>query len=139
MHQFEGCKKAALSTFGCGTWGTSAAAPTLAGIIGQLNAARAKVGKGTLGFLNPLIYQHPEVFNDITQVRSLLRGHDAQAPRSVVTPPVQAPSHPHPKPPHHPPASHHSPQWNHSPVTPLLTQGYTGDSEPRLCRVRRRA
>ena len=68
--EFEGCKKAALNTFICSTAGTSAAAPTFAGIIGQLNAARAKVGKGTLGFLNPLIYQHPEVFNDITQVRS---------------------------------------------------------------------
>jgi tripeptidyl-peptidase-1 len=65
--EFEGCKEAAMATFNCKMGGTSAAAPTLTGIIGQLNAARAKVGKGTLGFLNPLIYQHPEVFNDITQ------------------------------------------------------------------------
>jgi tripeptidyl-peptidase-1 len=61
------CLKAAMQTYRCGKGGTSAAAPTLAGIIGQLNAARAKAGKGTLGFLNLLIYQHPEVFNDITQ------------------------------------------------------------------------
>lgn len=37
--------------------GTSASAPIFAGIVSELNAARARVGKGPLGFLNPFLYQ----------------------------------------------------------------------------------
>lgn len=142
--EFEDCKEAALNTFTCRQGGTSAAAPTLAGIIGQLNAARAKVGKGTLGFLNPLIYQHPEVFNDITQVRSLLRGHRAQAPRialrhlCVTPPPPPRPSRlpPPPETPTPPPGL--TPLSSVEPL-PCDTTAHTGNSELRLCRVRRRA
>jgi tripeptidyl-peptidase-1 len=47
--------------------GTSCAAPTFGGIIALLNDARISVGKAPLGFLNPLIYSHPEIFNDITE------------------------------------------------------------------------
>ncbi|KAJ5653314.1 hypothetical protein N7490_000317 [Penicillium lividum] len=36
--------------------GTSAAAPTFAGIIGLLNDARLRAGKPALGFLNPFLY-----------------------------------------------------------------------------------
>ncbi|KAF1808663.1 tripeptidyl peptidase SED3 [Eremomyces bilateralis CBS 781.70] len=36
--------------------GTSASAPTIAGIVGLLNAARLEAGKGPLGFLNPWLY-----------------------------------------------------------------------------------
>ncbi|KAJ5947643.1 hypothetical protein N7466_000658 [Penicillium verhagenii] len=36
--------------------GTSAAAPTFAGIIGLLNDARLRAGKPVLGFLNPFLY-----------------------------------------------------------------------------------
>jgi len=46
--------------------GTSASAPAAAGLISLLNEARAQKGCGPLGFLNPLFYQHPEMFNDIT-------------------------------------------------------------------------
>lgn len=45
--------------------GTSAATPTFAGIISMLNDARAAANKRPLGNINPLIYQHPEVFTDI--------------------------------------------------------------------------
>ena len=45
--------------------GTSCATPTVAGFITLLNNVRLTAGK-TLGFLNVLFYQHPEVFNDIT-------------------------------------------------------------------------
>lgn len=51
-------------TFGVG--GTSASAPIFAGIVTLLNEARLAVGKGPLGFLNPIFYAHPEAFNDIT-------------------------------------------------------------------------
>jgi len=50
--------------------GTSASAPTFAGIVSLLNDIRIKNGKPTLGFLNPFIYQtfanHPEAFFDVT-------------------------------------------------------------------------
>ena len=36
--------------------GTSAAAPVVAGILGLLNDARFRAGKGPLGFINPLLY-----------------------------------------------------------------------------------
>jgi tripeptidyl-peptidase-1 len=36
--------------------GTSAAAPVVAAIIGLLNDARFRVGKGSLGFINPWLY-----------------------------------------------------------------------------------
>ena len=46
--------------------GTSASAPIFAGIVTLLNEARIESGKGPLGFLNPLLYQNPGAFNDIT-------------------------------------------------------------------------
>jgi tripeptidyl-peptidase-1 len=49
-----------------GVGGTSASAPIFASIINLLNEERLEQGKGPLGFLNPTIYKHPEVFNDIT-------------------------------------------------------------------------
>ena len=36
--------------------GTSAASPVFAGLVALLNDARLAAGKGSLGFLNPLIY-----------------------------------------------------------------------------------
>ncbi|KAJ5594972.1 uncharacterized protein N7459_001180 [Penicillium hispanicum] len=47
--------------------GTSAAAPTVAGIIGLLNDARLRAGKPVLGFLNPFLYSKGyKALNDIT-------------------------------------------------------------------------
>ena len=37
--------------------GTSAATPTFAGIVSNLNAWRTANGKPLLGFVNPLLYQ----------------------------------------------------------------------------------
>jgi tripeptidyl-peptidase-1 len=31
----------------------------------EINEARYAIGKGPVGFINPVLYQHPEVFNDI--------------------------------------------------------------------------
>ena len=51
--------------------GTSASAPTVAGLVALLNDARLKRGLSALGFLNPLIYSigalFPDGFNDITE------------------------------------------------------------------------
>jgi tripeptidyl-peptidase-1 len=49
-----------------GVGGTSASAPIFAAIINLLNEERLEQGKGPIGFLNPTIYKHPEMFNDIT-------------------------------------------------------------------------
>jgi tripeptidyl-peptidase-1 len=49
-----------------GVAGTSASSPVVAGIFAQLNDVRLKAGKSSLGFLNPLIYQNPSCFNDVS-------------------------------------------------------------------------
>ena len=46
--------------------GTSAATPTVAGLIAMANDARLNAGKPVLGFLNPFIYQNPDIFFDVT-------------------------------------------------------------------------
>lgn len=55
-----------VTPFGCGVAGTSCASPTAAGVIGLLNDLRLQNGKATLGFLNPLLYQHADAFFDVT-------------------------------------------------------------------------
>ncbi|KAK5994789.1 Aorsin [Cladobotryum mycophilum] len=47
--------------------GTSAASPTFGAMITLINGERIKNGKGPVGFLNPVLYSHPEIFNDITE------------------------------------------------------------------------
>ena len=46
--------------------GTSMATPVWASIITLINEERTAVGKGPVGFVQPVLYQHPEIFNDIT-------------------------------------------------------------------------
>lgn len=46
--------------------GTSASTPIFSGIINRINEERIAAGKGPLGFLNPALYAHPEILNDIT-------------------------------------------------------------------------
>jgi len=57
--------------------GTSCSAPTLGGFFSLLNDVRLANNKTTLGFLNQIIYSHPELFNDITSGSS--RGCDSQS------------------------------------------------------------
>ena len=45
--------------------GTSAATPIFASIVNRINEERLRAGKKTVGFLNPTLYSHPEVLNDI--------------------------------------------------------------------------
>jgi len=49
-----------------GVAGTSCSSPTFSALVTLLNDVRISLGKSVLGFLNPLIYAHPEAFNDIT-------------------------------------------------------------------------
>ena len=47
-------------------FGTSLSAPVWASIFTLINEQRTKRGKSPVGFVNPVLYAHPEVFNDIT-------------------------------------------------------------------------
>merc|ERR1711948_112220 len=60
--------------------GTSASTPTWGGIVSLLNDAclTASAGKKTLGFANPLFYQNPDAFNDITKGTNAI-GENAQS------------------------------------------------------------
>lgn len=46
--------------------GTSVSAPIFASILTRINEERLAVGKSTVGFVNPVLYAHPEVLHDIT-------------------------------------------------------------------------
>lgn len=48
-------------------YGTSASSPTVGAVITLINAARIKAGKAPVGFINPVLYKHPEILNDITE------------------------------------------------------------------------
>jgi tripeptidyl-peptidase-1 len=48
-------------------YGTSASAPTFGSIMTLVNSARFYAGKGPIGFINPVIYANPSMFNDITE------------------------------------------------------------------------
>ncbi|KAH8878731.1 subtilisin-like protein [Thozetella sp. PMI_491] len=45
--------------------GTSLAAPLWAAITTLINQERQAIGKGPVGFINPVLYEHPEVLTDI--------------------------------------------------------------------------
>lgn len=47
-------------------FGTSLSSPIFASLITLINNERTKAGKGPVGFINPVLYANPQVFNDIT-------------------------------------------------------------------------
>ncbi|KAK8075930.1 hypothetical protein PG994_003202 [Apiospora phragmitis] len=53
-----------------GSWwligGTSLSAPVWGAVLTLVNEERLRAGKNTVGFINPILYQHPEVFFDVT-------------------------------------------------------------------------
>jgi len=49
-----------------GVGGTSASAPIFASLLNLINEERLRVNKTTVGFVNPVLYKHPDAFNDIT-------------------------------------------------------------------------
>lgn len=46
--------------------GTSLAVPVIASIFTMINEARMNLGKSSIGFVNPVLYAHPDALNDIT-------------------------------------------------------------------------
>ncbi|KAK3672683.1 hypothetical protein LTR78_007495 [Recurvomyces mirabilis] len=46
-------------------FGTSLATPIFASVINLINEERTAAGKGPVGFVNSVLYQHPEVLNDV--------------------------------------------------------------------------
>ncbi|RMY45607.1 hypothetical protein D0865_09799 [Hortaea werneckii] len=48
-------------------YGTSASSPTLGSILTLINQARLHKKKNSIGFINPVAYAHPEVFNDVVE------------------------------------------------------------------------
>jgi len=40
--------------------------PAFAAIINRVNEERLAIGKGPVGFINPVLYAHPQVLHDIT-------------------------------------------------------------------------
>ncbi|EME77426.1 uncharacterized protein MYCFIDRAFT_200693 [Pseudocercospora fijiensis CIRAD86] len=57
--------------------GSSTAAPLFAAMISRINDERLLAGKKAIGFLNQILYQHPEVFNDVSKERVYQRLDDA--------------------------------------------------------------
>ncbi|TAQ87686.1 hypothetical protein B7494_g3994 [Chlorociboria aeruginascens] len=53
-----------------GSWwlvgGTSLSSPVWGAVLTLANEARLAAGKSTVGFVHPVLYQHPEAFTDIT-------------------------------------------------------------------------
>ncbi|KAL6230017.1 hypothetical protein BDW75DRAFT_245227 [Aspergillus navahoensis] len=47
--------------------GTSAAAPIFAAMLTRINEERLAAGMPTVGFVNPMLYAHPEAFRDVTE------------------------------------------------------------------------
>ncbi|KAH6842419.1 peptidase S8/S53 domain-containing protein [Chaetomium sp. MPI-CAGE-AT-0009] len=45
--------------------GTSASTPIIASMISMINNERLLAGKGPVGFINPVLYKHPDVFDDV--------------------------------------------------------------------------
>ncbi|KXJ85420.1 protease S8 tripeptidyl peptidase I [Microdochium bolleyi] len=57
-------------------YGSSLASPLFASVLTLLNQDRARVGKRSIGFVNPVLYAHPEVLNDITNGTNVGCGSD---------------------------------------------------------------
>ncbi|KAF7197253.1 Aorsin [Pseudocercospora fuligena] len=47
-------------------FGSSLSAPIWGAMITLINEERTAIGKGPVGFVQPVLYKHPEIFNDIT-------------------------------------------------------------------------
>ena len=52
-------------------YGSSLASPLFASVLTLLNQERAAVGKGPIGFVNPVLYRNDYVLNDVTEGNNL--------------------------------------------------------------------
>ncbi|KAB5560031.1 Pro-kumamolisin [Coniochaeta sp. 2T2.1] len=48
------------------SFGTSASAPVFASLVSLINERRLAAGKGSVGFINPVLYENAQVLNDVT-------------------------------------------------------------------------
>ncbi|KAF2674224.1 subtilisin-like protein [Microthyrium microscopicum] len=48
-------------------YGTSASAPALGGILTLINEQRLNAGKNTIGFINPVLYENPQMMKDVVK------------------------------------------------------------------------
>ncbi|KAB5547236.1 Pro-kumamolisin [Coniochaeta sp. 2T2.1] len=48
------------------SFGTSASAPVFATLVSLINERRLAAGKGSVGFINPVLYENAQVLNDVT-------------------------------------------------------------------------
>ncbi|KAM3067871.1 hypothetical protein ACMFMG_011355 [Clarireedia jacksonii] len=60
-------------------FGSSLASPLFASVLTLINEERITAGKGPVGFVNPVLYAHPEVLNDITNGTNVGCGSDGFA------------------------------------------------------------
>ena len=107
--------------------GTSCVAPLWSALLAVINTVLAAQGKGSLGFVNPTLYQNPQAFHGITQGNNETGdntqytagrapnpccglgspiGKAVQTALSGVAPPPPPPSPPPPPPPPSPPPPH---------------------------------
>lgn len=71
-HMYRVQHRTELSSKWSGTSGTSASTPVAAGMFSNINAARLAAGKGSIGWVNPVLYKHSTRFvNDITKGSNL--------------------------------------------------------------------
>lgn len=52
-------------------YGASLSSPLFASVLTLLNQERATAGKGTIGFVNPVLYRHYDVLNDVVEGNNL--------------------------------------------------------------------
>ncbi|KAI6713018.1 protease S8 tripeptidyl peptidase I (secreted protein) [Marssonina coronariae] len=52
-------------------YGSSLSSPLFAAVLTLLNQERAATGKGSIGFINPVLYRHDDVLNDVTKGTNL--------------------------------------------------------------------
>ncbi|KAL2209978.1 subtilisin-like protein [Sarocladium strictum] len=48
-------------------FGTSCAAPVISALLTIINGERMRRGKGSIGFINPVLYSHPHVLKDVVE------------------------------------------------------------------------
>ena len=59
-------------------YGTSLSSPIFASILTLINGERSQAGKGPVGFVHPVFYEHPEIFHDITNGKHLWYSHNVE-------------------------------------------------------------
>ncbi|KAL2072472.1 hypothetical protein VTL71DRAFT_11815 [Oculimacula yallundae] len=52
-------------------YGASLSSPLFAAVLTLLNQERAAAGKGSIGFINPVLYRHDDVMNDVVEGTNL--------------------------------------------------------------------